>query len=428
MQNQVTFSAMLKTVYRSMMQDMLNSETALWDRFKKAPEEIWEGRNFVEWPLRIGRTEAFGSGRPGSPLPQAQHQPTIPMKWPLRYLWGRVAFDVPAMKVARSNRGSYQRVVDFEMEYFKEDFIDYVGELCWYDGRGVIALASAAGAGTVTLAVDTPRGVPGAVNGARFCQPNQRLAILDPTGSTILATRRVQSVADDGTSIDLNQPVSAIEAPDNAILVRCPNLGVTDVADCSYLTDPMGLLGMIDDGTIVANYGEISRLTVPAARSPVFGGVGALSLDILQQAYDVARQLGKGRIQEHWMFFATRRSYLALTIANRRFISNGGTANNDIGFKGAGLDTDPEFNGSPVKCDKDAPYDIWFGLDPKHCLKFNNTDFEWADEDGNVLDRQDDVDAYEARARMFFNLCYQRPQASFRVDGIATNKVVAHIR
>ncbi len=428
MQNQANFSAMLKIVYRQMMVDMLNSETALWDRFKRVPEEIWEGRDFVEWPLRIGRTEAFGSGRPGGPLPEAQHQPTIPMKVPLKYLWGRVAFDVPSMKVARSNRGSYKRVVDFEMDYFKEDFIDYVNELTWYDGRGILALVNVAGTGTTTLTVDSPRGIAGSVNGGRFLQPNQRIAILSADGSTVLCVRRVVSVADDGTSVELNQAVSSVQAPDNALIVRAPNMQVTDVADVSYLTDPMGLMGMIDDGTIVANYFEVPRTTYKVAASPVFSGVGALSLDILQQGYDVARQLGKGRIKEHWMFYATRRSYLAMTVANRRFISSGGTADNDVGFKGAALDSDPEFNGAPVKCDKDAPYNTWIGLDPSHCLKFNNTDFEWADEDGNVLDRQDDVDAYEARARMFFNLCYQRPQASFRVDGISTNIVVAHVR
>ena len=43
--------------------------------------------------------------------------------------------------------------------------------------------------------------------------------------------------------------------------------------------------------------------------------------------------MGRGRPNEHWMAFDTRRSYLALSVANRNFISNSGPTNIDIGFK-----------------------------------------------------------------------------------------------
>lgn len=424
-QNLTNFAAMLKIVYRQLMVDMLNSETALWDRFRAMPDEVWEGRDNIEWPLRIGRTQAFGSGRAGGPLPEPQHQPTIPMKVPLRFLWGRIAIDTPTMKVSKSNRGSFKRALEFEMDYFKEDFIDYVNELLWYDGRGVVALVNGAGSGTTTLNVDSPRGVAGSVNGARFLQPNMRIGILASDGSALLCTRRIVSLATDGTSVVLNQAVSASEAPDNGLIVRVPSLSITDVSDASYLTDPMGLLGHLDDGTYVNDYFNVNRTSFPVARTPVFSSVGALSTDIIQQGYDVAAQLGKGKIREHWMHHSTRRAYLALTVANRRFVSTGGAAAFDAGYKNGG--DEPDFNGAPCKVDKDAPYATWFGLDPQHALNFKNTDFEWADEDGAILNRLDDVDGFEATARMFFNTCYQKPQASFRLDGISTTIVVAHV-
>ena len=114
-------------------------------------------------------------------------------------------------------------------------------------------------------------------------------------------------------------------------------------------------------------------------------------------------------------------------MANLQFISTGGVSANDIGFKGAGLTADAEFNGKPLKVDKDAPFGTIFALDPRYLLRFVNTDFEWADEDGNMLDRVEDVDAFEARSRFFFNTAYDKPNASGRLDGVSAQVVIAHI-
>ena len=428
MQNLTNAAGLLKTVYRQMLTDMCNNETAIHDRFKKMPSELWEGKEEgITWAFRSGRTQAFGSYRPGGPLPESQHQPTQNMKVPLKFLGGRIGIDTPTMKVSRSNRGSFKRAWDYEMDMFKVDFVDYINEMSWGDGRGILAFADSASS-TTTITVDSPGGVVGDINGARFLQPNMRIAILDSTGTTVLAVRRVVSVSDDGDSIVVNSAVTAAQCPDNALIVRAPNLSVTDVADVSYNRDPMGLIGMIDDGTYVNNYMDVNRTTTPLARSTVIPNVGALNLDVIQQLLDTIAQVGRGRPKEHWMSYDTRRSYLALTVANRSFISTGGATNNDIGFKGNAIDEDPRFGGAPIKCDKDAPYGIWFAWDTGYALNFENTPFEWADEDGAIMSRLDGVDAFEAVARMYFNRCDEKPSASGRLDDIDTNVVVAHIR
>lgn len=421
-------AALLKTVYRQMLVDMVNSETAIHDRFKKMPSELWEGET-IEWAFRTGRTQAFGSYRPGGPLPEAQSQPTSVMNVPLKFLGGRIGIDTPTMKVSRSNRGSFKRLWDYETDMFKVDFIDYINELSWGDGRGIVALASSAGTGITTLAVDSPGGIAGSINGARFCQPNMRIAILDPTSFAVLAVRKIISYSDDGDSIVLNAAVSAVEAPNNALIVRAPNLSVTDVNDVSFNRDPMGLIGMIDDGTYVNNYNGVNRTTTPVARSTVISGVGALSYDIMQQLQDTCATQSRGsRFTEWWCEYGVRRAFLALQVANRMFVSTGGASNFDVGFKGNALDEDPKFGGTPVKVDKDAPYSILFGWNSRHALNFENTPFEWADEDGAVMSRLDGVDAFEAVARMYFNRCDEMPNASGRLDDIDNTIIVAHVR
>lgn len=423
------YGAMLKQVYLQMVINLMNNEIALWSRFKKPDSVTWEG-SIVKFPLIVGRSQAFGSGRPGGPLPEHQHTPTTDMEIPLRFLWGSIGIDMPTIKVARSDRGSFARALDFEMDRFKEAFFDYLNEITWADGRGILALASAAGADTTTLSVDSPMGIAGSINGARYLQPQMRIGIVSSDGMSLLAVRRVESVADDGNSVVLNAAISATQCPDNSLIVRAPRLTETDLANVSYLTDPMGLLGMVDDGTYVNDYFGFNRTTQPLARSAVFSNVGALNLDILQQLTDVVEQVGRGRITEHWMHHSTRRSYLALTIANRHFVSTGGAADFDAGFKGQAIgdDSQPTYSGKPICVDKDAPYRMWFAVDWREAKKFTNTEFEWASESGAVLKQVPGVDAFTAYARMYYNLGHAKPLSCGRLDDINTNIVVAHVR
>lgn len=420
---------MLKQTYRQMILNLMNNEIALYNRFKKAPSEIWEGRDVIKFPLITGRSQAFGSGRPGGPLPDPQHTPTADMEIPIRFLWGSIGIDAPTMKIARSDKGSFARALDFETDRFKEAWMDYLNEITWADGRGVLALGNVAGTDTTTLTVDSPMGIPGSINGARYLQPSMRIGILSADGTTLLAVRRVESIAADGNSVVLNAAVSAAQAPDNAIIVRAPSLLTTDVADVSYLTDPMGLIGMVDDGTFVNDYFGFNRTTQPLARSSVFPNVGALNMDVIQQMRDVIDQVGRGKPTESWMHHSTRRAYLALTIANRNFISSGGAADNDAGFKGNMLgDNKPDCGGVPLCVDKDAPYRIWFDVDWREAVRFPNTEFEWAAETGAILKQVPGVDAFTAYARHFYNLAHGKPLACGRMDDINTNVVVAHVR
>lgn len=427
-QSLTNFAAMLKLHYRQMVLNLMNNEIALYNRFKRAPSEVWEGRDVVKWPLVVGRTQAFGSGRPGSRLPSPQHTPTAEMEVPLRFVWGSIGIDAPTMKVARSDKGSFARALDFEMDRFKEAFFDYLNEMTWADGRGVLALASAAGSGTTTLSVDSPMGIPGSINGARFLQPGMRIAILTADGTSIASVRRVERVATDGNSVILNSAITSGQCPDNAIIVRAPDLTVTDIADVSYLSDPMGLLGMVDDGTYVNDYFGFNRTTEPLARATVFPAVGALNIDIIQQLRDVIDQVGQGKLTESWMHHSTRRSYAAVTFANRQFISTGGAMDNDAGYKDNLQGKAIECGGVPCLVDKDAPYRMWFDMDWRQAVKFPNTEFEWASESGAVLKQVAGVDAFTAYSRMFYNLAHGKPLACGRLDDINTNVIVAHVR
>lgn len=421
------FDSVLKTVFARQLVDLLNSDVKLYSKYQKADKETWEGRDHIEYPLRVGRNEGFAFGRPRGPIAEAQSQQYVPFKVPLRYGWGRINIDAAVIKVSKTNRGSFKRALQSEMDGLREDFTDDLNRIMFHDGRGVLAMVNVASTGTTTVTVDSPGGVAGAVNGARFLQIGQKIAILNTTGTAVNAVRTVSSLASDGNSITTVGTNSSTDAVDNGLIVRAPNLNVTDVADTSFNLEPMGLLGQVDDGTYVNSYFNVNRTTYPIMKSAVFSSVGALNLDVMQQAFDVAAQIGRGSPTEIWCHHSVRRSYLALLVANRRYLSTGGANKHDGGFAGQALSDAVEFSGIPLNVDKDAPYGTMFGVDFDGAINFENTPGEWVDEDGAVLSRLHGSDVFEAVWRCFLNFAHEKPNKMFRLDGINSNIVVAHI-
>jgi hypothetical protein len=85
------------------------------------------------------------------------------------------------------------------------------------------------------------------------------------------------------------------------------------------------------------------------------------------------------------------------------------------------------FGGIEWIVDKDCVYGTLFGVDKSYFTRFVEKEGEWADDDGTILLRLQDVDAYEARYRMFYNRACDRPATCWRLDGINATVVVVHI-
>ena len=81
----------------------------------------------------------------------------------------------------------------------------------------------------------------------------------------------------------------------------------------------------------------------------------------------------------------------------------------------------------PWIVDKDCHVGMLFGIDKSYNTRYVETEGEWADDDGTILLRLLDVDAYEARYRIFENYANDRPAASFRLDGITATVVTVAI-
>jgi hypothetical protein len=293
-------------------------------------------------------------------------------------------------------------------------------------GQGTLALINAADPdASATVAVDAPGGVAGSVNGPRFLQPGMVCAFINPTGPAIRAgIRTISSINTANQTVTFDSAVGTAVA-DNDRIVRAASTAITLITDTSHGQEFMGLLGLVDDATYVTTLHNVSRTTYPIFGSHVIASVGALSADILQRGIDIAEQRGEGEISNLICHHSVRRAYLALMEADRRYIG-AQLRRPDVGTVAAKLG-DVTYGEIPMIVDKDCPYGTLFGVDPSTFTRWVECEGEWADDDGTILLRLVNQDAYEARYRIFDNFSVDRPNSCFRLDGITATVVAIHI-
>lgn len=420
------FDAALKDVYGPRIEEQLSLNNVLTDWIDESDSQDWEGRKKT-YPIHVGRNEGVGVAAEGDPLPAAGRQSFATVEITAKYTYGRIQLTGPAIKAAKTSKGAFTRVMESEVKGLVRDLGNDRERMMFGSGTGVLALVNGEQCltSTATLTVDSPFGVSGAVNGARFLNPNMVCAVLDPTtATTIEGTITVSSVEQTaGTSIVVSATAS-VTYSDNARIVRCKNVtGISvDGTKNNYGLEPYGLLAMIDDGTYANTLSNVNRTTYPIFKSSVYTSVGQLTLDIIQQAIDASDEKGGGNFGTEGVFFchhSLRREYLKLLQADRRY-SGADLSKPDGGTKNAALKRGGEitYGDRPWKIAKHAPYNTLFGMLKGTVVRHINARGEWADDDGSILRNVTGYDAWEGFYRIFDQFHTDRPNECFRLDGV----------
>lgn len=415
----------LKDKYGPAIVNQLPDDTPIRSEFHSDKTQSWYG-NEVTYPIRVNRSRAVIATSEGGKLPTANAQKHEKVHIPLRFMHARTQFSGQALKLSESNEGAWARVMSLEMDQIVQDLamqceFYYAG---W--GTGIRAFVNTDPVASTTITVDSPMGIAGALHGNRFLNEDERIAFVSPTG-TIRAggTRKITEVNPDGTTITIDAAPDASVADNDLIVKAYGDDASITIDNTEYMKAPMGLLGMLDDATYVSNFHGISRDQHVIFRTPVISAVGALSLDVLQRGFDLSSQLGNAKISALWCHHSVRRAYLALLEADRRY--TGGDLKSPDGGTKAVKGEDITYGTVPVKVAWAFPYGFLVGVDKRHMVRYVNTEGEWMSEDGAVLSRVQDEDAYEATFRVFENAHYERPNAGIRWDGINATAIVAHV-
>ena len=423
------YDAVLKEVYEKTIVALLNSRTRTRNLFKKETGS-WEGRQ-VRYPLNVRRNQGVMFTTENGTLPSAGNQQYTETRIPMRYAHGRIQLSIQTIKHSRTSKGAFKRAMDQEMMGLVRDLGNDLNRSMFGAGLGTLAFVNeATPTGDTTLIVDAPGGVIGATHGNRFLNVGMTVGFINSGSGALRGTgaspgRTVTAVSTDGTNVTLDSAPGGGTA-DNDFVVRIASTASTlVVTDSAYNQEFNGLLALIDDSTYVTTLNNVSRTTYPIFKSTVLSSVGPLSADVLQRGLDVADQLGEAQIKNFIAHHSVRRAYLTMVDADRRYIGSD-LLSPDAGTKAAKMG-DVTFGGIPWQVDKDAPYGMLFGFDPTTATRWVEVEGEWADDDGTILLRLTNADAYEARYRIFENYSLDRPASCVRWDGITSNVVVAHV-
>jgi hypothetical protein len=423
------YSYVLKTFYLDAIREQINNSTVLLKRLKRNTESV-AGKNAtiaVHYGRNLG-TIALGDG---GLLPDAGYQKVLETIVPMKYNYGRITVSGPTIAATRDAKGAYAKALDYEMKGLIKDVSKDVNRQLWGSGYGILARWQS---GDTTSHVLQKAYLPTA-GGAGFGSTFGSKYIM-PEGATALECVIVGYTA--GTAITIDTTALAPSAVTIGTLtdtITVSNPGITEAAGDFYIKgnstrqvlsgttdvtrrEMMGLYGIVNDkdpdscfttGTVASG---TEGLTTPGTLQSLAAGTyswwqgnvlahasgrhaaqRALTTDLMQQAVDATEeQLADdvGGALSPTIILTTRairRKYVDLLVADKRFID---WKVMDGGFKVV------EFNGIPMAVDNDAlGGDMYFLYEPSLQI-YQMSDLEWMDQDGNVLTKVANYDAYEA--------------------------------
>lgn len=380
----------LKNFYAGPIVSQFNDDLPLYRGAEKGKEK-WNGLQ-VARPVKVRRNMGIGATSDGGNLPaigaQATQQAIIAAKF--NYL--RFGLTGPMIKASQGDKGSFVSAMEFEMTEGMNDLKSDVNRQLSWDGTSDLALVAA---NAVNTNVITASGRESSEDGNKFLDVGMVIDVVSASSGAVIASA-ISITALSGTTtatltLSANVTVSATD-----IIIRSGTLN----------QEIQGLLTQLDGGT--TSIFNIDRSVYPSFQGNVVNALGGqMSLNLLQQSYNLARRRGNGKISAMYCDFDSERFYNKLLIADKRYIgkvSGDGTFSNKDGSY-------LEFAGVPIVPDKDCPSRMFF-LTEGTLKKYVLAELEWADETGSYMIAQQSADTFEVRLRLFANLFLEKPAAN----------------
>lgn len=382
----------LKNWYQGPIMDQFNEDTPIYKGAEKA-KYSWNGLQVVR-PLRVQRNPGIGATSDGGNLPKIGVQSGVQAQILAKYNYLRFGITGPMIKAAASDKGSFVRQAQFEIDMGYKDLQSDVNRQLSWDGSGDLGRVNTLAGASTTIVI---KGREDSEPALKFIY--QGMAIDIYNGSTPVATNVTVNSVSSGTATS----ATATIVLDTAVTVSADDVIVRAGA---YNMEVQGLLTQLDGAT--STVFNIDRAAYPITQGNVLDfSSQQLTLDQLQNLYDAGLQRGGSKYAAIYSDFASRRMYQKLLTTDKRYVN---TVKGDGGFSNKS-ENYLEFNGIAWVADKDCPQRI-FMLPSETIEKHVLCEMEIADEQGSMYFQQVGVDAYEVRMRLFFNLFNAQAAAS----------------
>ncbi len=387
-------SDILQTHYLPVLERQFPEKRVLEQLLEKNTEDV-EGL-VAKMAIHVEGNTGVGYRGDNGDLPSAGHQQYKQVEVPMRYFYGRCSFSGPAVAASKSNAASFARVMEEEMTRLGKDMRRFANVINYLDGSGVLAL--------VDQVVDANNIIVDRWSNA-FVKGRK----LDSFTTKAFTTKHMDSkeiALADRSNLKLTITGHGASAGDYIVLEDSAGI-------CQ-----MGLMGISDNGALMSTFQGLTVADNPVWRGVVLGNNGqgrtiseAILMDsiALFEEEEVEANLLLGTIFQ-------RNDLVKELSDKRRFVGTDKTLKG--GIKAI------EICDVPFTWDRDCPRGHVFIMDKSNLSFYQQTQgLQWMGDDGSILSRIQNKDAYEATLRCYRELGTKKRKAVMRLDDINENRI-----
>lgn len=397
-----TADAALKEDYQPTIREQLNTAYMLLSQIEKNSRDT-EGRRAV-LSLHVSRNTGVGARAENAALPPAGNQGYVEERVPLKYNYGRIQISGPVIRAMKSDSGSFTRAVDSESRGIVQDLKRDVNRQLWGTADGVIAATGVTTASTTVVLSAT-------ITPAQLRQLDVGMVISIGTAASpysVSGTAR--------TIVSINRTAKTMVVSGAAVTTATTDRIFRDLAGgSSPQIELTGVQKIVDNTGTLFNVdpavNDVWKSTVlnnaAAPGTPVT--VTDTRLATLLDETGIASGQGPGSLLVS--SYGVVRNYAATLTSLKRF-------NDTVDLKGGwkGVEVSSSSGTAVFTADLDAPSNKVFLLSTPNLTFFEESDWEFMDEDGAVLSRVSGVDAYEATLFKYAELATDKRNAHARMD------------
>jgi hypothetical protein len=403
----VTADAILKDWYwGDKVTPQMITATPLLTKVKATKEGIVNdvgGRRVVS-PLRVAYGQGLGARSAGDPLPTARNQQFASMNFGMKKMISRVEVLGEAW---RSTEGAGPKAF---IALLRSSINDALGSHA-KELNGTLYRDATGNRATVTLGVVLAPNVPGNITVGNAQYLSQGMLADFYTGAVVVVN---------GTNIVVN----SVDLETGIVNVTSTLATTITIGDNVYRAgnkdkEIMGIDGIVGDLTGLATLQGITVATNPFWRAKELdnGGVPrALTLDLMQQAFDASRAQTNESPDIMVGDFVQERKYANLLVTQRQFRQENTTLKLDGGR--ASLD----FNGVGFMTDTDCQSGRLYFLNSKYLKMFQQFGYQWVTSpDAKFMwSRVAGFDSYEAVAIYEAELAVTRRNTQAKLVDLVT--------
>jgi hypothetical protein len=402
-----TFSNAMKTKFIGPIRDNLSSNKVLlfglrsrdesakqkdpqgardWSGIQSSAEGIDFVGNEFRIPIRISRNQGTGPRAENVPLMAAGNQGYLQITEPLKFYYGTFNITGQLLKASRSNEGAFKQALTAEMQGVTDDLKRHVNIHAYGDGTGSIATIST-GVASATQTLST----------LIYIQGGETVDIYDVTGVTRRNTNALTVNSYDRATRQVVLSAS-VTTTTGDIVVRASADSTTGAVNNDLNQALTGL------AKIVASTGALHGLNPATAGQSIWkastvAAAGATVGDNLLRQLTDAIGFESGSDEEIIMITTRgiRNRYANTLTALKRF-NDAQSMTLRGGFKAL------MFDDVPMVVDDHCPKGYVYALNTKALFWSQMSDWEWIDEDGDVLKQVPGYDKYVAYLYKYCNM------------------------